>query len=222
MKKLLMFAAVFSLAAFAATAQANLLDDGSFELSTSGSQISNSAWTVTTSDANDPTEGGIFTDGAWAVKDGARGFWYQSFQGDPNGAAVDLDLAQGVLAPLSGDYILTFWSAREPNVAATSILASLSSSGTGGTDSLELLTATYDDGLNFADGPGTQFSLFLTGVTAGDLLTVSTAMVGGVNSTVNPQSLMVDSYDLIFIPEPTSIALAGLGLLGAFSMRRKR
>jgi hypothetical protein len=47
-------------------------------------------------------------------------------------------------------------------------------------------------------------------------------MVGGVNSGVNPQSLMVDSYDLIFIPEPTSIALAGLGLLGAFSMRRKR
>lgn len=224
MKKIFMCAAVLSLAVFATTAQANLLDDGGFENSTPNSQTSGSAWTVTTNDPNDGTAGGIFSDGGWAVKEGTRGFWFQSFQGsnDPNGTPPrDLDLAQDVVAPQNGDYDLFFWVAREANVAATSLTASLSSSGTGGSTSVDLLTATYNDNLNFADGDGTRFQLSLTGVTAGDTLTTSVALVGGVDAGINPQSLMVDNFNLQ-VPEPASIALIGMGLMGVSVLRRKR
>lgn len=212
--------AVLSLAAFAATAQANLLDDGSFDLATNDTRTSNSAWSLTSS-ITEP-DGAVFSTSDWASKDaGGTGVWFKTFGGDPNGITEDSLLTQTVVAPANGDYTLLFWGAREANHLSTTTFASLSSSGTGGSDSVDLNTATFNNTLNFVDGGGTRFSLSLTGVTAGDFLTVSVDEIGGISNPGAAESLMVDQFTLS-IPEPTSLALVGLGLLGAFTMRRKR
>ncbi len=213
-----MFVALFSMAVFATTAQANLLGDGDFELATTGGAGTGSspAWTVTAPSA----AGYEFSNGAWAVQAGAQGFWFQSFAG-ALAAEVDVEIAETVAAGSAGDASLSFWAAREPNVAADSIIASLSVNGTV-VDSIDLLTATFNDGLNFADGTGTQFSLSAPGVLATDSLSVSVAMLGGLDAGINPQSLMVDSFDLNVVPEPASLALAGFGLLSVLASRRRR
>ncbi len=210
MKKIFMCAAVLSLAMFAATAQANLLDDGSFELATDGGQVSNSAWSIA-----GPAGSAIFSASPWAAKDGTTGVWFQSFN------SLDGTLSQSVVAPKSGNYDLFFWAAREPNHLTTSSPATLSSSGTGGSTSVDLFTATFNDALNMGDGGGTKFSLSLAGVTAGDILTVSVSTIGALSNPGASESLMVDNF-FLQVPEPASFGLAGLGLIGLLGLRRKR
>lgn len=223
MKKLCQFSAMLSLVVFAATAQANLLDDPSFEAATDNTQTSNSAWTLTADVPGAPNGGteasAVFEDGPWAHNDGEIGVWFKSFEG--NQAAGDTtanaSLTQTVSNVAGGDYILTFDSARETNHTAGSTSVSLSDGSS--TVSIDLLTATYNNGGNMNSDP-TSFSLALPGVSAGADLTVLVEMVDGVDALANPQSIMFDNFSLV--PEPTSLALAGISMLGLMGLRRKR
>jgi hypothetical protein len=219
MKRFSLGVAVLSVAMFAATAHANLLDDGSFELG----GPAGSPWS-STDNVPDGTDGSLeFSSSVWAASDGDVGIWFKSFEGQQDSAdpPANAGISQSVAAPINGDYILTFQSARETNVSADSFPAVLSSDGTGGSASIELLTAVYNDDGNMNSDP-TTFSLQLNGVTAGDNLTVSVDMINGIDSLANPQSLMVDNFVLNLIPEPTSLALFGLGVLGVMTTRRNR
>ncbi|MDC0936299.1 hypothetical protein OAS39_08415 [Pirellulales bacterium] len=60
---------------------------------------------------------------------------------------------------------------------------------------------------------GTTFDLALSGISAGDTLTVRAVMVDGEDAGANPQSAFLDSFNLV-VPEPTSLALVGCGLAG--------
>jgi len=213
--------AVLSLAAFATTAQANLLDDGSFDNITTDTRTSGSAWTLTSNIAE--PDGAIFSQSDWASRDsGGGGVWFKTFSGS-NGSGnppEDSLLTQDVVAPSDGDYTLSFWAAREVAHLATSSIASLSSSGTGGSDSVDLNTATFVSTANMSDP--TMFTLSISGVTAGDTLTVSVEELGGTsNPNMGGESLMVDQFNLVAVPEPMSAALAGLGLLGLLGIRRR-
>ena len=66
MKRLCICMSVLSVAAFAATARANLLDDGSFDLAANGGQTSNSAWTLTLDSGG---TGAVFSNSGWASRD---------------------------------------------------------------------------------------------------------------------------------------------------------
>lgn len=220
MKKLCVFSVMLSFALVTATAQANLLDDGSFEAATDNTTTSNSAWTL---DANAPDgtdSSATFSESVWAASDGLKGVWFKSFEGetDPvNGPLAEASLSQTVSNVGGGDYTLTFDSARETNFTAGLVSVSLPDGSS--TTSIDLLTATYNDGGNL-DGNPTSFSLALNGVASGANLTVLVEMADGVDSLSNPQSLMFDNFSLV--PEPTSIALAGISMLSLIGLRRKR
>ena len=230
MQRLSTFAAMLSLAVFAATAQANLLNDGSVEQADNNTDVSNSAWVLTADVPSAPNGGtdlsAIFSESVWAASDGAKGVWFRSFEGnqDPGDTTANASLAQTVpgIAVEGGDYLLTFDSARETNHTAGSTTATLGS-GASGSVTVDLLAATYNGGgnMNAPEGP-TKFSLRLNNVAPGDTLSVSVDMVDGVDALANPQSIMFDNFVLTTIPEPASLLMAGLGMLGLLAVRRKR
>lgn len=218
------------------SANANLLDDGGFSLATSGSTTSNSAWSLVVNmpdgsdraaqfqtgfaNANNTGVGGSEAPGTGA------GVWFRSFEGNQGGSGEPLaqaTLSQSVVAPYSGDFTLNFVAGREVNFTAAAYDVALSSSGTGGTGVIDLLTASIPDG-NLGGGAspnpgGTPFSLSLTGVTAGDLLTVTARVVDGMDSQIpGGQSGFIDSFSLV--PEPTTALLALLGVAGMAARRR--
>lgn len=228
--------AAFAVASMATLAQANLLDDGNLSLADSGAQTSNSDWVLTVNFPDTVDDAAQFQTGfANAQNTGVggteapgtgTGVWFKSFEGlqAPGDALAQADLSQSVVAPNNGDYVLTFVASREANFSAGSWDATLSSSGTGGSASIDLLVAALNDGNlgSAASAGGTPLSLTLAGVSAGDTLTVSVAMVNGVDAQTNPQSAFVDSFNLVqVVPEPASAGVFGV-LVGFAAMRRRR
>lgn len=209
--------------ALATVASANLLDDPSFELATDNSNTSNSQWELI-----NPNDSASFSESVWAASDGTKGVWFKSFVGT-DATPADATLTQTVSnVAQSGAYRLTFDSARETHFRAAGATATLSSSG-GQSVSIDLLTAAYLHGGNMETRPApnepplsgpTHFSLLLPGVNAGESLTVTIEMSDGVLAPDNPQSLMVDNFDLSFVPEPGSSALVGLVVLALLARRK--
>jgi hypothetical protein len=115
---------------------------------------------------------------------------------------------------MAGSLIATLTSSSGPSATldllATKIPAGSSYTG-GGFGSIGTATPPYN----------IQQMLMISGVNANDTLTVSVAMMGGINANVNPQSAVVDNFRLTFIPEPSSALLGALGLLGVMSRRRR-
>jgi hypothetical protein len=185
-------------------------------------------WTVV-NDAGHATAG-MFQPG-FADNTGVNGFWYRAFLGSV--ASPDSStLAQTVVVPTAGTYTLSFDKVIEQNFTATSLLASLSSSG-GGSTSIDLLTQKVTDATYTGGGFSTVAStaptynihsiLTLAGVNAGDTLTVSVAMVGGHGGVPNPQSAVIDNFSLQrTVPEPACLALGLIGLLGTLGLVRRR
>lgn len=244
MKRLSMFAAACAIAMLAAQAQAqNLLIDGSFTLATDGGTASNSPWTLTFNnpDPNNPTDTSAkFQDAFGNAENGimgdpdaaGTGLQFRSFLGERGGMTggnflkADADVTQNVIAPLSSDYRLDFRAAREADHLSDVLEVVISSSGTGGATTIDLLSAAIPDGnIGGALSPnqgGTPFTIFLNGVTAGDTLTVTGRMVGGVDNVGGGgQSAFLDKFVLTAIPEPSSLALLSLGFVGFLGRRRK-
>lgn len=216
------------------SASAFLLDDGNLSLADSGAQTSNSDWSLVVNFPDGSDDAAQFQTGfANAQNTGAggteapgtgTGIWFKSFEGNqsPGDLLAQATLSQAVVAPFSGDYKLNFVAGRETNFTAAEFFVELASSGTGGTATIDLLTASIPNGnlggAASANAGGTPFSLALVGVTAGDTLTVTAAMVDGQDAGINPQSAFIDSFELI--PEPTSALIALAGLLGVAARRR--
>ena len=220
----------------------NLLDDGDLDLATSGTQTSNSDWVLTVNfpdtvnpaarfqtgfgNANNTGAGGTQAPGT------GTGVWFRAFEGDQGNSGeplADATLTQDVTAPVSGDYRLDFVAGIEgiPNFTVTDFSVSLSSDGTGGTSSLDIIAnsgSIIDGNIGGAasnNKGGTPFSIKLFGVTAGDTLTVTGQMLGGEDSLVNPQSGFLDEFSLISVPEPTSALMAVFAALGFVARRRR-
>jgi hypothetical protein len=46
-------------------------------------------------------------------------------------------------------------------------------------------------------------------------------MVDGVDAGANPQSLVADRFSLVAVPEPGTLTLVGLALIGLLGRRRR-
>lgn len=230
-----------TLAAFAAlsltpSAHASLLVDGNLSLATSGSLTSNSAWSLIANTPDGSNLGAQFQTGfANAQNTGVggpeppgtgTGVWFRSFEGNQSGSGESLAqavLTQSVVAPVNGDYTLEFVAGRETNFMAREFGVVLSTSSQ--SVLVDLLAAAIPDGNlgGAASGNpgGTPFSLTLTGVSAGDLVTVTGYMLDGRDSQIpGGQSAFLDGFVLTSVPEPTAAMLGGLGLVGLMGRRR--
>jgi len=243
MRRILTVAALTIVAATFSSSDAlaqNLLDDGNLSLATTGSTTSNSAWALSINMPDGSDRSAQFQTGfANAQNTGAggseapgtgTGVWFRSFEGNQGGSGEPLaqaELTQSVVASAGGSYLLEFVAGREVNMTAAEFSVALSSSGTGGSTSVDLLTAAIPDGnLGGAASPnagGTPFNLLLSGVTAGDTLTVSGLLAGGQDSQIpGGQSGFLDSFSLTAVPEPSSIVLALMTAGGAMALIRRR
>ena len=237
MKRISVLCSVWALFVYASSVQAapsqGLLDDGEFNDPTPSTDVTNSDWVLTTNSPDTVDLASRFQFSGFSRSDGAggtgSGLWLRAFEGNQGGGGDPLaqsNLTQSIVAPNSGEYTLSVDWARETNFTAASWDVTLSSSGTGGSDSVDLLNAVGNIG-NFnqilvANGGPNVANLSLSGVTAGDTLTVTMSMVDGQDALMNPQSAFIDNFNLQFVPEPGSLALAGSGLLWMFGVRRRR
>jgi len=226
------FALIFTAAG---QAHASLLADGGFDLATSGSQTSGSAWNLTANAPDGTDESAQFQTGFANANNTAvggtqdpgigNGIWLRSFEGNQGNSGEPLAqavLSQSVFAAANGDYVLDFVAGREVNFAARVFEVTLSTVSQSVT--VDLLTALIPDGnlggAASTNAGGTPFSITLTGVTAGELLTVTAVMLDGADSQIpGGQSGFLDNFELNVVPEPGSVALL---TLGGFALLRQR
>ncbi len=164
----------------------SLLDDGSFESAASGTQTSNSDWGLNAG----ATPSAVFQAAPWAATRGVNGVWFQGFLGTAANP-VNATLTQTITVADSGVYNLTFDANVEVNFEAAEFKITFSSNGTGGSDPVDILTATPD--FNTFN----QYTLSLPGVTAGDQLTVLVEMIDAAVPAPGPsQSVLMDNFVL--------------------------
>ncbi|MCA9266081.1 MAG: hypothetical protein KDA60_19610 [Planctomycetales bacterium] len=218
----LYFCSIASLAIVAAfctsPAIANLLDDGGFELSDGNSQTSNSAWQLNVNFPDGTGSAAQFQDAPWASNPlgvAGKGVWFKAFEGEQatGDAKAEAELRQLVSAG-PGTYNLSFYVRHETNFTADAAWVEISSDA-GGLTTFNLLTTPNDGNYN-------QYSIdgFVAPAGTSQLL-VRAVMDGGRVNPANPQSLMVDDFDLVQVPEPGSTTLGVLALLGLITIRRK-
>ena len=176
------------------------------------------------------------------------GLWYRAFEGttfDNPREAVDAHLTQSVPGIPGVPYVMTGWALFEANFAGG--FDTLPSGGennarwpadtpspTGTVFALEFLDAAntvlpgslvvdLHDDRGQTNGSGwTQHVLMATAPAGTVNVQVRASMLDGVNSDVNPQSAFVDDFSLTIVPEPASVALVLIGMLGVVGLIRRR
>ncbi len=232
MKRCSTLATLMSLAMVATTAHANLLGDPSFDLSDSTTQTSNSAWVLDVNDpdgATTPDQAGQFREAPWASnpagQDG-KGVWFRSFEGDQGDSGEDL--AQLKISQLVGLGSLVIGSEVSPDLTPATpnggawvqhTVVGVAPAGTTGVRAFGLGVNGEDHNDTALGSQSAFFDDFDLTLTGTDTYTL-TAFLKVENDHIS-DSLNI-GIEFLGVPEPTTAALASMGLLGMLTLRRKR
>jgi hypothetical protein len=150
------------------------------------------------------------------------GVWFKSFEGNlgRDGRELEADATlMRTVAGAAGTYDLTFYAKREVGFSSSAMFVRLSTD-VGDTEMFDLLSLLVP-----TEGSWNQYGIFDFIASAGTtVLTVEAVMDGGFLSRVNPQSFMVDDFDLRSgtpsVPEPGTLLLTGIGAFWLLKRRR--
>lgn len=189
----------------------NLLDDPSLEQGTSGTQAIASDWTLT----NNPTSSAVFQGSAFATFDQITGLWLRPFLGSP-GAAADAVLSQTITLAVDAPTLTTsVWFKQEANyTAAATIFEVFSASGIGG--SIDVSATTPNDGEWYLH------TIVLSNLLAGDTVTVTASMIGGVNAGADPQSAFFDLFQMAIADGAHRISLGAGQVIDGINFGNQR
>jgi glucose/arabinose dehydrogenase len=195
----------------------SLINDGSFELATSGTQTSGSDWVMNAEfDGIEPAA--QFQTAPWSASDGNTGVWFKGFRGSA-GNPVDASVSQVVTATVSGEYTLTFDAKVEeffPDVIG-GFRVTISSDGTGGTQTINLLnppTREYELRVRFRDDAGSVSSYATRRFYVGAASTVFPLELQDVRDVPAPEWLNAANNDVVLpssLPNQSELRLEAAG-----------
>jgi len=201
-------ACFFALALFAGSAHANLITNGGFELN-GGDQSAPTGW------AKDGGSYGTYN-GAAHTPNTHGGSWVCV---PGMGGNTTVGVYQTLASPLTaGQYTLEFWSTPWAAGNGNDVLVGVYS-GSGAMDNAANWTSVA---LNVMDIPTVAAhswelrSHTFTAVGGENRVYFGTAIAGNNNGAD------IDDVSLDLVPEPTTLTLCALGLLGLLALRRRR
>lgn len=152
------------------------------------------------------------------------GAFFKAFAGTEARGPITVDLYQDHPATPGMKYILTAWAGGGPGHLAAGHALALEFLDAGGSviplsgDINPMAALLVDNGLPFDYKE--YMAMAVAPVNAAEVR-ARISMIDGINNPAGgDQAFVVDDVTLICIPEPTSMLMVGLGLIGMLGMRR--
>ncbi len=154
----------------------------------------------------------------------ATGWNFRMYNGA--GSAVGVDLTGGTANVDAWSHVVVTWDGAIPILYVNGLLADNSSVGNGvynASTAANFSIGSYDDGANAFNGAIDETAFYGSALTPAQIqnhFNLATSAVPGAYSS----AILIDGATLYLrnIPEPSSMALAALGLLSAGSRRSRR
>lgn len=150
--------------------------------------------------------------------------FFKAFSGNATDGAATGHLFQDNPATPGLTYRLTGWAGAEANVLMSDAVFAVefldAGGGLVGGSQLSLMpTLTLDNGEPF---DYKQYTVLATAPAGTAFVRARASMIGGMpNPAGGGQAFVVDDFELMVVPEPTTTALIGLGLLTLHGVRRR-